>query len=197
MSAWVTAPEWTQRARFVLNAKLQPGTTHEQFQEMMRDMLADRFKLKAHRETKEMQGYALTVAKGGPKLSPAAAEPPLDQPVPTEEVTLGKDGYPKLPEGWRQASIQNRTRIRYPTQTMEQFAHFISGQLGGPVADATGLKGKYDISLFWDTPTGADPDPGPTLTEAVQEQLGLKLVSKKQAVGIVVVDHSEKLPTPD
>lgn len=86
---------------------------------------------------------------------------------------------------------------------MQQFAQVLSGQLGKPVADATGLPGRYDISLYWASDTlhaapGAEPppgDPGPTLEQAIQDQLGLRLVSMKGPVDFTVVDHLEKLPT--
>jgi uncharacterized protein (TIGR03435 family) len=90
---------------------------------------------------------------------------------------------------------------------MEMLAGQLSGQLQGPVTDTTGLTGKYDISLYWTagngirtSPPGAEPtalasDPGPTLTQALQDQLGLRVESRKGPVDFVVVDHAEKVPT--
>ena len=92
---------------------------------------------------------------------------------------------------------------------MESFTRMMSGQLGCPVTDLTGLTGKYDFALFWSygaandrsaitsdmPPTGADSDPGVSLVEAVQSQLGLKLMQKKETVEIIAVDHVEKNPT--
>ena len=93
---------------------------------------------------------------------------------------------------------------------MEWFAGMLAGQLGRPVVDATGLTGKYDFALYWaygdgsagrasasdSTPLAGAVDPdGPTIFEAVQSQLGLKLEQKKGPVDIVVVDHAEKIPT--
>jgi uncharacterized protein (TIGR03435 family) len=88
-------------------------------------------------------------------------------------------------------------------------AQTLSYQVGRPVTDATGLSGKFDITIFWDaggsrrpssdgaTPLAgtSDPDSGPTLMEAIQSQLGLKLESKKGPVDIIVIDHAEKVPT--
>jgi uncharacterized protein (TIGR03435 family) len=91
--------------------------------------------------------------------------------------------------------------------TMERLAGLLSGQIGGPVADMTGLAGKYDIDLYWNATNslrasapGADPgalpsDPGgPTLQQALQDQLGLRLESKKGPVDFLVVDHMEEVP---
>jgi len=116
------------------------------------------------------------------------------------------------------AIMNGRARMQASQQTMEQFAGMLSGQLGKPVTDATGLKGKYDFELYWvasgmmgfggrglpvpppeggagAAPVISDPDSGPTLIGAVQEQLGLKLEQKKGPVDIIVIDHIEKVPT--
>jgi uncharacterized protein (TIGR03435 family) len=204
---------------FIVSAKIPAGATKEQFQRMMQNMLAERFKLVVHHEQKEMQTYDLVVAKGGLKLRERGEEPPAKEdaaepdpkrPASTEGPKLGKDGFPTLPEGFTSAMMKGRARMMYPRQTMEWFAGMIAGQLGRPVIDATGLTGKYDFALFWaygdgpagrastsdSTPLAAATDPeGPTLFEAIQSQLGLKLESKKGPVDIVVVDHAEKVPT--
>jgi len=181
---------------------------------MMQNLLAERFELAVHREKKEMQMYELVVAKGGPKLKRSAQEAPAREDAPeadskrpgsAEPPKLGEDGYPTLPEGVTQAMMRGRARIMYPRQTMEWFADTISYQVGHPIADATGLTGKYDFSLFWaygegnegrastsNTPLAAEP--APTLFEAVQGQLGLRLEQKKGPVEIIVVDHMEKVP---
>ena len=106
------------------------------------------------------------------------------------------------------AIMGDKARLHWSQMTMEMLAGQLSGQLRGPVADATNLTGKYDIDLYWGAtsdlragPPGTDPgglasDPiGPTLEQALQEQLGLKLEPKKGAVDFLVVDHVEKVPT--
>jgi uncharacterized protein (TIGR03435 family) len=214
----ISAPDWTQNTKFVVSAKVPAGATKEQFLVMMQNMLAVRFKLAVHREQKEMQTYDLVIAKGGPKLRRSADEAPAKddvaetapkRPQPTELPKMGKDGYPILPEGYSEVAMEGRQRIMYPGQTMQWFAGRMSSQLGCPVTDLTGLTWKYDFALFWaygasndrsaitsDTPpAGADSDPGPTLVEAVQSQLGLKLIPKKETVEIIAVDHVEKVPT--
>ena len=82
--------------------------------------------------------------------------------------------------------------------TMAMLAAQLSGQLRAPVADATGLTGKYEISLYWSAAPlrTVDSTPGgPDLKQALQEQLGLRVESKKGPVEFVVVDHAEKTPT--
>ena len=90
-------------------------------------------------------------------------------------------------------------------RTMEGFAALLTAQLGGPVTDATGLKGSYVIALHWsgtgvtvsasDEPSPYAIEGQPTLLQALQEQLGLKLEPKKGPVDILVIDHIEKEPT--
>jgi uncharacterized protein (TIGR03435 family) len=110
--------------------------------------------------------------------------------------------------------MNGKARWRASNETMEQLATMLGVQLGQPVKDATGMKGKYDFTLSWaNEPFGgrggampgseggapgaslAEPDNGPTLLQAIQSQLGVKLESKKTQVEILVVDHVEKVPT--
>ena len=211
----ISAPGWMSNTKFVVNAKVPAGATKEQFAQMMQNMLADRFKLAIHREQKEMSGYDLAVAKGGPKLRKSTDEPvvlpePVKRPDGSMEVpTMGEDGYPKLPQGQGESLLGFRARLFYPRMPMETFVAILSFRLGAPIRDLTGLTGKYDFALFWDsspldsrrasTPEAsladAVPEHGPTLEQAVESQLGLKLVKKKQTVETIVVDRAEKIPT--
>jgi uncharacterized protein (TIGR03435 family) len=106
--------------------------------------------------------------------------------------------------------MRDRAHIHYSEMSMEVLAAHLSMQLGGPVADFTGLPGKYDIDLCWSqdpsrASVSASPDREPVATastpsvprlmQALQDQLGLRLELKKGPVDFVVVDHAEKLPT--
>jgi uncharacterized protein (TIGR03435 family) len=178
---------------------------------MLQNMLKERFKMTVHRETKEMKMYDLVVAKDGPKLKPSAEEVPVTpEPAKSEpDVSrldskkdfLGKDGYPVLGEGWSMAMGYGRARVLYPRQTLEWFTEFISSQVNSPVRDTTGLTGKYDFAMYWSTEEGPNTragvasEPRPTLFDAVQSQLGLKLEQKKGPVEILVVDYAERVPT--
>ena len=236
----VVRPDWVNAERFDVTAKLPAGTTKEQFRLMLQSLLADRFGLKVHHEQKEMQEYALTVGKNGPKMKESAVTPETEPdkaklpPPPPGPPKIGADGFPVLPAGRPMMVMMNgNARMQMYGETMEQLANRLSGQLGKPVTDETGLKGKYDYALTYSVdaalaggpglpppppgalgggpaggaviaggPGGGPPGAGgadrvtaPTLTEAVQQQLGLKLEQKKGMVDIVVVDHIEKTPT--
>ncbi len=162
-----------------------------------------------------MSGYELTVAKNGPKLTESGPEPPPDAAPNPSAVPpgfkMGADGFPDLPPGRSGSIMMNGMAAhRAYRSTMAQLAGILSGQVARPVSDATGLAGKYDYLLKWafrtgaaaPPPSGADgavpaaSDPaGPTIFAAIQEQLGLKLESKKVMVDLFVVDQVSKTPT--
>lgn len=158
-------------------------TMQEQMAQRLQALLADRFHLAIHRETKEQQGYALVVAKGGPKLRPA------------ENKSDERQGMMRMGRG----SVEGHD---VPLDTL---IHAISNQLGRPVTDRTGLTGHFDIKLQWTPepgqsmmPPGGGPEPpasdpnGPSLFTALQEQLGLRLESQKTPVDLIVIDRVEK-----
>lgn len=154
-----------------------------QWTERVRSLLADRFGLVVHKETKDQPIYVLTVAKGGPKLT---------------VVTTPGD---------RQGISGNRGRTQGFAATMSMLANNLANAVGRPVVDKTGLAAKYDWVLEWTPdvpatgPQGADAaqpvdSPGPTIFSALQEQLGLKLESAKGPVETVVIDHVDR-PSPN
>jgi uncharacterized protein (TIGR03435 family) len=104
-----------------------------------------------------------------------------------------------LTGGASMAMMNGRARWQNSQCTAEMIVSMLAGQTGRPVTDATGLKGKYNVNLFWasDSRNSSEPDadPGPSIYTAIQEQLGLKLESKKVMVEISVVDKAEKSPT--
>jgi uncharacterized protein (TIGR03435 family) len=122
---------------------------------MLQQLLAQRFALQVHHEKKEITVYSLTVAKGGPKLNPpGTAGPYLSRPAP------GKFAGQKT--------------------TMASLARALGGVLGRPTIDDTGVTGGYDFALTWSPNELESSDStGPSLFSALQEQLGLKLESKK------------------
>src|SRR5205823_2257218 len=133
----------------------------EQFRVMMQNLLAERFKLTIHRETKELPSYTLTVGKGGPKMKesapPAATSetdgPPPLPPPPPGPPKMGPDGFPVLPSaissrpGLFMMMMPGRARMMAQQQTMTDLANRLTGQLNRPVIDATGLTAKYDFTL--------------------------------------------------
>lgn len=196
-----SGPSWTNELRFNIEAKVPPGATKNDLKVMIQGLLEERFKLQFHREKKEMTMYDLVVGKNGPKLKPAVEEPPppedAEKPrTPSGPLKLAADGYPDLPKGFTMAWMKGRARWQDPKGTMKTLADVLSGQLGKPVNDLTGLTGKYDMTMFW-AAESRDPEaePGPTIFSALQDQLGLKLEQKKGMIEMLVVDKAEKVPT--
>jgi uncharacterized protein (TIGR03435 family) len=138
----------------------------------LRAMLADRFQLKIHRETKEMPVYRLTVAKGGLRMQAAPEDGHDDTSLNMSRTNEAKAGV---------------TAKEIP---MVVLARFLSNQTARPVVDETGLTGKYNFTLVF-SPDLADTT-GPSIFTAVQEQLGLKLESGKGPVEMVVIDSAGK-----
>jgi uncharacterized protein (TIGR03435 family) len=144
----------------------------DQFLLKLQGLLADRFHLKIHRETKEMPVYVLTVAKSGSKLQ-----------------TLPDDGKPGSGLSSRRGDDGKREIVGRKLTTAG-LVRFLSGQMGRMIIDQSGLTGKYDFTLTY-APDMGDTT-GPSLFTALQDQLGLKLDSSKAPVDVVVIDSVEK-----
>ena len=227
----VTAPAWMDSERFDIVAKVPPGATRDDVRKMILNLLMERFKLKLHKESKEAAIYALIVGKNGSKLKESSKEEPPaadgDAPGggrgPMGPPQRDKNGFPIL-RGGRGNLIfmgpNGRLQMVGGHATMATLAANLSGQLGRPVVDQTGLTGEYDYQLEYTReglpmprglpmpPPGAGPDggrgpapagdngeAGPSVFTAVQEQLGLKLESRKGPMELIVVDSAEKTPT--
>ena len=167
-------PSWIHEDRFdvVAKANISGNLTDCQLQPMLVSLLAERFKLKLHNSTKEMFGYALGLAKGGPKLTPSAE---------TEEQF---DTFCLDHKGIRGQAI-----------SMPTFARFVAGKLYEVGVDQTGLTGLYDFDVKWTIEKDPDTDPRNALRATVIEglqKLGLRFTPKKVTVPILVIDHAEK-----
>lgn len=155
----VTGPDWLNSARFDITAKVPVGATKEQSKVMMRNLLAERFKLVVHHSTKESSIYALLVAKGGPKLKEAAKAPAGDPNTPPSDTprglgppVIGKDGMPLPPGIGRGGAFMmmapgGRMRMIVNGATIAKLLDALANQLDRPVVDMTGLTGTYDITL--------------------------------------------------
>jgi uncharacterized protein (TIGR03435 family) len=164
---------------YEVEAVMPVGTAEEEKNGMLRTMLAERFGLQFHRETREIPVYVLTVASGKPKL----------QAVDLEEA---KGRLLQTPLGPRKAASAGGSGWLAATHmTMEVFAANIGLVLECPVVDQTGLNGSYLIDLHWDQTDPFD------LVSAVQRQLGLKLRKNKMPYELFVVDHVSPTPTPN
>ena len=189
MDQIVGMPGWANSAGYDVQAKIDPDVmdtlkklpkkeADEQRRLMLRNLLADRFQLKQHAETRELQTYTLTVAKGGTKLKDTNPDDP--------NAIKGPDGvaHPGM------MMIQNGT-LTAQAIPMSNLARMLTSLLHRQVVDKTLLTGKYDVSLKFtagNAPANPDAADAPPLITAVQEQLGLKLDSVKGPVSIVVVD---------
>ncbi len=215
----LSGPSWLNSEEFDVAAVVPKGVTRDQFRIMLQNLLVERFKMKSHRDKKEMEVYQLVVGKGGPKFqesNPDSNPQPSSQEGPTPEVgpklSLANDGYPELPPGRSNASIAigPRIRMRMLNASMHDLVGLLQEQVDKPVTDATELQGKYDFVLAWSADSGTatavgagddtsdvdvPDDSGPDLFAALQEQLGLKLEKAKGSVEILVIDHIEKVPS--
>lgn len=217
----VTAPDWMASARYEIKAKVPDGATKEQFKEMLRNLLAERFKLEFHRGTKDMQVFDLVIGKGGSKLK-AGAEQPAQESKDDGPPAAGRgrgpdrdsDGFPIIPKDCEGCIFMMNGKARYHSahSTIKDFAEMIGNQMGQPITDSTGLTGMYEITLSWNVGAGlgrgrggAPPSPnelpvsgdaefGITIEAAVQTQLGLKLEPKKGQIETVVIDKAERSP---
>jgi uncharacterized protein (TIGR03435 family) len=178
MSAWhlnrdqlIGGPSWLETAGWDIDARFPEGASPTQAPQMMQAMLADRFRLVAHRETRTLPVYVLTVAKGGVKLHQG-------------DGRGGMSAGPRL--------------IRYGAGTMGELAGQLASYLGRNVIDRTGITGQYAINLSFapvdpGAPVGdAAQDFAPSIFQALQDKAGLNLESTKGPVEVLVIDHAEK-----
>lgn len=194
-------PSWISTEKYDVEAKednqtvdrlekLPPGERDGQTKRMVQSLLADRFKLKVHHETRNLPVYALVVAKNGPKMTETTKEPSVrfrtGEITATAENTKGSAAM---------LSRQPPTGCAPPELE------------GREVRDETGLSGVYDFTLKWtpearipnttDSDDAAPPETGgASVFTAIEEQLGLRLESTKEPADVVVIDHIEE-PTPN
>ncbi len=168
-------PGWIRTDRYDIAAKAEiaGNLTEEQLRPMLQRLLAERFKLRLHIAWDNVAGYALIVAKGGPKLTPSADREEHSDTFRLNQNGLSGQGIP-----------------------MKDFARYVAGKLGLIAVDMTGLKGVYDFKVDWKESTEAGVDPRDefraVVLSAIEEKLGLKLVPQKIAVQMLVIDSVEK-----
>jgi len=177
-----TGPDWIQRGdlRFDVQAKAEnpASATKQQLLTMLQNLLVERFQIKFHNVTKEEPGFALVVAKNGPKLHPSTSEDEKLTFIGPNGEELGK------PMG---RAIQVKAR-KCSVSTLKDLIAF-AGNMGQGV-DRTGLTGVYDFTLSW------NEEEGPSLASALRDQLGLQVRSEKIPVNRFVLDSAQK-PTPN
>ena len=168
----VAGPDWITVERYDIVAKSSGPASEEQLRVMLKALLAERFKLVVHRETRSLSVIVLALGKHTPKL---------------QESESGGAGTLR----------PGRGRIVARNTSMGELAAALSDPLRSPVVDATGLTGRYDFILDYSSfvpEPGQTPDELTTTIAVVEQQLGLKLQSRKLPTEIVVVDRADKMP---
>ena len=171
------SPAWAETDKFDIEAKMESGANARDFPLMLQRLLAERFKLVAHREPRQASIYTLVVTRDGPKFKPG------DPSKCTGSCGFNASG----------------TSINGESVSMEQFAARLSRSIGTHVVDGTSLNGVFDFTLTWlldDRFSGRGASANPTLFTAIQEQLGLRLQAGRGPVDTLVIDRAEK-PIPD
>jgi uncharacterized protein (TIGR03435 family) len=193
---------------YTLTATFPPNTTWEQFDKMLANFLADRFGLVAHRESKSVPGYEMTVASTGLKIT-RAKDTDTSAP-PTASAGRGmvdKDGFPVL---WPNTTFAMRTGDGTIQMTFRQVTMgFLASRLnvlisrqGGASAsviflDKTGLNDTFDFHLEMPAPASDLGVSVASISRALEKQLGLQLTATKTTVDRIVIDHVDKAPTPN
>ena len=198
-------PDWVGSTGYDIEAKVtDPDGPHQltkaQRSQALQALLADRFKLTVHAETKDAPIFALTIAKGGPKLK--ESKPSDAPPVPPPGAIIRGNPSDGPPRGGSMITMGGPGNLTATAMKTTMLANILSQQLHQTVVDRTGLTGSYDFSLQWtpdnlpSPPPGAEasaPDPGgPSIFTALQEQLGLKLDSTRGPIKTIVIDHVER-----
>jgi uncharacterized protein (TIGR03435 family) len=213
-------PKGMDEARFDLVAKvpIEPDSDnfvdYETILPLIKALIQERFKLVVHTEERPLEAYTLMVLK--PKMR--KADPNSRTRFTEGPGPDGKDPRIANPAIGRLVTIQNMTMA----QICEQLQNMAGGYIHSPVVDKTGLEGGYDFTLSFspiqvirpgggagggngapsaalngNAPGAADPTGGITLFDAVEKQLGLKLVAQKRPIQVLVIDHIEPKPTDD
>ena len=174
-------PAWVTTERFDIIARGREGTPDRLRPAMLRTLLAERFKLVAHFETREQQVYALVLARSdgklGPRLKPAAPGTNPDMPFAAGGV--------------------GGARVAGKAVSIDDFARELATQFRQMLINRTGLDGRFELDLQFTPDSSTAPAPEfPSIFTSVQEQLGLKLQSERAPVQVLVIDSVQR-PTPD
>jgi uncharacterized protein (TIGR03435 family) len=166
------APSWLELDRFDINATAGGPATTPQLKSMLQTLLEQRFHLKLRHETRELPVFVLSIAKRGTKLKESS------------------DADTTVSSGMGELTMHKAT--------LSMLVNQLGGQLDRPVLDETGLSGKYDIALVWSPqqqPTSdSDAADGVSLSTALQEQLGLKLESRKGHTEVLAIEEVRRTP---
>jgi uncharacterized protein (TIGR03435 family) len=172
----VVGPDWIQgEDRYDIVANAPTPAADQQMKPMLQALLEERLKMKSHRETRTLPVYVLIKGKGAPKLKPATP------------------GVPPNLSG-------RASDVFFQSQPVSRLTFMLSRRMGIPVLDQTGLNKTYDYTIDISglnnfNPRSTDDAPGPTIFTAVQDDLGLKLESRKEPIEVLVIDSVDRIPT--
>jgi len=185
---FIGGPDWISTDRFDIEGSVEGTPTQDQMLEMLRSLLADRFKLAVHRETRQMPAYSLTLARGDGRLgAELRAVPPCTPAAASPASPARRCGGFAVGAG----------SLKGTGVTMTQLATELpSATEGRYVVDRTGLSGTFDVNLTWNaealSPTATSTDSAASIFAAIQEQLGLRLVSITTPIEVIVIDRAER-----
>ncbi len=209
--AWndVSGPDWIAADAYDIVAKVPEGTTKQQAKEMLQNLLADRFRLAFHMQTKVAQGYELTLAPGGSKMKEHSDAQPQNDPAE-------KGPFPSLGEGEHMARNMppEHVYVRFADTSVSEFASFLGSSLSAAtmvrvsptmsrgaaphIRDKTGLTGSYDFTFDYAGSVFVRRDDLPSAESSIEnsltKELGLKMVEAKVTVNVLVIDHIERTP---
>jgi uncharacterized protein (TIGR03435 family) len=208
----IAGPGWIEDTRFDVRAKVPAGATWPQVRIMLRNLIVERFAVQLHHEMREFPAYDMTVAKGGPKLKETEYPNASPRAPANIEFALDKNGFPIIP---KDLAVEARLSWIKKDAIYSTFRAFSSARLADEVAgalpdllpresregledvparviDKTGLTGKYDFTLEYQSESVEAT--GPSIFKALENQLGLHLEKIKLPLDVIVIDHIEKTP---
>jgi uncharacterized protein (TIGR03435 family) len=167
-------PGWLESERFNIEANAESPADEKHLRLMLQTLLSQRFKLVVRREVREVSAYAMVVGRGGPKL----LELKEGEPIPSRADLISR--------GFAMPKMEHVAGVLSDRGNMQRLIDRLNemGKIDRPVVDKTGLHGEYFFAFQWDAEEN--------FMAEVQEQSGLKFVSQKLPVEIIIVDHVEK-----
>jgi bla regulator protein BlaR1 len=197
-------PGWLDSDRFDIVAKYEGNPTPLQIRVMLRALLAERFRLSVHADTRELPLYALVLARTDGKLGPHLRPTGADCSQAPEWLGTGPPPVRDAAAPCRSAGPGPGGAMRFRGITLEAFAKFLATPVRRPVIDRTGLSGDFDIELDMTAEIGPPPPPpglpdavdrssAPSIFTTLQEQLGLRLDARREPVDVLVIDRVERL----
>lgn len=193
-------PKWAKDERFDIEARAAATATKDQMRLTMQSLLADRFKLAVHTETRQGPIFAMVLAKPGmlgPSLQLRSAQSDPCGAFTTSAAARSASGVPSSCDVFLSLVDNDHVHLSARGVSMDMIAGWIMGSVDRPVVDRTGLQGLYDMSAEWTADTtapapAAQSEPGATYLQALSEQLGLKVESTTGPIETLVIDHIEQ-----